>query len=275
MKKRAKKIFDALRKLGFHPTDIEYLNGYFIFEYGKDTVVHFHLKECKGWKFGIWWRELDKDKQDKTYKLQYDFFAQFEKNIDKFKPAASTFVEEDIWFAEKGDDALGYDMEPICKFIKNHPLKAWDADRTYKHDIWNTPSHFLLWKFLKERWLNDYYYSWLRNRADKKFLKLLTAICEEALVDYKIVDENRDGIISCPRWSVFAKNFKENPVDTRGWYPIEPDDVPTELWEKAKKFDDKEQNSRRGDIYRDCDFLTSMGVFINDKKLKERKREKK
>lgn len=38
-----------------HIADISYLDGYFIFGMGTNSVVHFHVAECPGWKFGIWW----------------------------------------------------------------------------------------------------------------------------------------------------------------------------------------------------------------------------
>lgn len=272
MKKRTKKIFAKLKELGFHPTDIEYLNGYFIFEYGKDMVVHFHLKECKGWKFGIWWREVEKEAQKKNHRFNYDFFAQYEENIDKFKPSASVLVEEDVGFEEKSDDVLGYDMEKICKFIKNHPLRAWYADRSFGKDVWDTPPSFLLFKFVKEQWFDNLYIEWRRNRIDKKYLKLLKAACEETLVGYKIMDGNHDGWQSYPRWHITAKNFKENPVDTRGWYDFPLENVSSRLLKKAKRFDEKWQKSDFL-LCEDCEPFERLGVFVNDKKLKERKRE--
>ena len=43
------------KELPYSIEDIEYLDGYFIFGFGTNSVVHFHIKECPGWKFGIWW----------------------------------------------------------------------------------------------------------------------------------------------------------------------------------------------------------------------------
>lgn len=42
------------KELHYSIEDIEYLDGYFLFGFGTNSVIHFHIKECPGWKFGIW-----------------------------------------------------------------------------------------------------------------------------------------------------------------------------------------------------------------------------
>ena len=52
-KEIAELMFSKMRKFGFTPYDIEYGNGYSLFEMGEDSVVHFKIKEVwKNWKFG-------------------------------------------------------------------------------------------------------------------------------------------------------------------------------------------------------------------------------
>lgn len=48
----------------FTVEDIEYLDGYFIFAHGTNSVVHFKIKECPGWLFGIWWKEPSEERPD-------------------------------------------------------------------------------------------------------------------------------------------------------------------------------------------------------------------
>ena len=101
---KAKEIFKSLELSGFHVQDVEFLDGYFIFEHGKDTVVYFHIKELRGWKFGIWFQ---KDNED----IKFDFFAQYERDIDKFKPSASNLELEDLYECTS-------DIIELCEFIK-------------------------------------------------------------------------------------------------------------------------------------------------------------
>ena len=46
----AEKVFSYIRKNNFEPINIQYGNGYFIFDKGEDGVVHFNIKELHGWK---------------------------------------------------------------------------------------------------------------------------------------------------------------------------------------------------------------------------------
>lgn len=101
--KKGMKIFEKLIKQDLEVVtfkNVKYLDGYFIFGMGDNSVVHFNLKETPGWKYGIWWNIPKKyyDKKSKKYILpdyiEGTFFAQYEQNIDKFKPSASSICEE-------------------------------------------------------------------------------------------------------------------------------------------------------------------------------------
>ena len=104
-KSKTNKVLKAIEKQGFHVKNVTHLGGYFIFDHGKDMVVHFHIKECKGWLFGIWW-----DLEDKN---RFTFFTQFEKTIDKFKPSASTYVVEDMTFSKDIDEEVEFKLKKI------------------------------------------------------------------------------------------------------------------------------------------------------------------
>lgn len=96
-------------KLSFTPEDVKYLNGYFLFGHGSNSVVHFHVKEAPGWLFGIWWSPIEiieapKAGEPARYyqdKIRCEFFAQYEETIDKFKPSASMFEDSFYWEFEK------------------------------------------------------------------------------------------------------------------------------------------------------------------------------
>ena len=105
--------------------DIDYLDGYFIFGTGTNSVVHFHITECPGWKFGIWW-----DEPEDESKVTGHFFAQFEEIIDKFKPSAST-IKCDFSIHNLGDRNNYFDtwsVRKLIEFIHNEPYLAFCRD---------------------------------------------------------------------------------------------------------------------------------------------------
>ena len=112
--------------------NIEYGDGYFIFGFGTNSVIHFKIKECPGWKFGIWWKMPEK-RSNKKY-IGGTFFAQFEETIDKFKPTASS-IRADIRTAVENNKMLGIDAQCDCweafeqiNFIRKEPYLAFCRD---------------------------------------------------------------------------------------------------------------------------------------------------
>lgn len=186
-----KDIIKHLEANGFHPVDVQYGNGYFIFEHGKDMVIHFHIKELKGWKFGIWWN-LDGEKT-------FDFFTQYERDIDKFKPSASTLVKEDVAF----EDWYLKDLVEMCRFIKKHPYRAWALDQSYTRDIWEWGTLDGCFKEYWKRWWNDSVrYPRVHEKMTKRYLKIVGSITNICLVNPEIIDGNKDGWISSPRFHI-------------------------------------------------------------------------
>ena len=80
-------VFDILKNEGFTVTNVEELNGYFIFEIGEKSVYHFNIKEIKNWKFGLWIVDTKDDDGHDVYSIS--LFGDKEYWIDKFKPSAS------------------------------------------------------------------------------------------------------------------------------------------------------------------------------------------
>lgn len=77
----------------FHPCDITYRNGLLLGGVVDNAVVQFHIKECPGWLFGIFW---DKRLLSTGSGVGYggSFIAQYEETIDKFKPGASRICDD-------------------------------------------------------------------------------------------------------------------------------------------------------------------------------------
>ena len=127
-------------KLTFTPTDISRGDGYFIFSMGTNSVLHFHVKECPGWLFGIWFSPVeDEDSTDENPKYVKDricvqFFTQYEETIDKFKPTASTIVETESQF-HINDDAPNWwffnRLSCVFKMIIKYPAIMWYRDMHY------------------------------------------------------------------------------------------------------------------------------------------------
>lgn len=209
--------------LRFHFTDIQYLDGYFIFGFGTNSVVHFHITECPGWLFGIWWNAPDKE--DKSKNISGTLFAQYEETLNKFKPSRSEFRESIT--VSKGEDGkysecFTWLARNMFEFIHNEPHLAfckdycyWDYNREY-HTREEAVAKF-----------NEYCES---RDNEKKY----TEICNNRVLDFV-----RENILPCfneatiedlgdntsPRFEIRAP-LKKNKhlVDKRGVYSLFADD---------------------------------------------------
>ncbi len=121
----------------FTPVDVEYGDGYFIFGHGTNSVVSFHIEENKDWLFGIWWSPVKKFESENEYetdRVRCEFFAQFEPEIDKFKPSASTFVSEFQFYVED-DKTMNwtayYHATNTVLLIIKEPILAWYREIHY------------------------------------------------------------------------------------------------------------------------------------------------
>ena len=134
-KKATDVLFERIKKeteLDLHFEDVAFGDGYFIFGYGTNSVVHFHIKEAPGWLFGIWWSPVEteetKNKKRKEYitdQVYCELFAQYEEEIDKFKPTASTFCSSfRLHFDENYYDGFINGCADI-RFIVKEPYLAF------------------------------------------------------------------------------------------------------------------------------------------------------
>ena len=223
------KIFEHMKAGGLHPTDVKYMKGYFIFEHGSDMVVNFHIKELKGWLFGIWW--------DVEGEKKCDFFAQYERDIDKFKPSASKLVVEDM-------EVCDYDMDnymlKMCRFIKKHPYRAWALDQTYQREAWEIEEVYkgCFVRFWKEM-LGDHYHEYRHKKMTKQYLKLVKMIADICLDNYEIVDENVNGWVSSPRFEIKCDDVKGENLKP-GLYNIDlKEELDEYLMKKVTKYNKK------------------------------------
>lgn len=156
LKRATNEVFEALKKeikenisedISF--TDIEYSDGYFFFATGSNTVIQFHIPECPGWLFGIWWN-------CKGDNIKGQLFAQYEANIDKFKPSASPLCQEIqvLWNETSGTSSTitAYEAAWMIQYIIKEPYLAfcrdyyfWDYNREY-HTREEAKAAFDQWK---------------------------------------------------------------------------------------------------------------------------------
>lgn len=160
-------MFNKMREYGFKPYDIDVDDGYFVFNYGDESVYHFRLKGVwKHWKFGMWvfsnyldeeyrkkyYEEHPEDKQDPSEWKVIQIFCQYDHIIDKFKPSASSLcVEYDYEQWENKDNwkRSFWELEDMLKTIKRHPLLCYtgalgrgmgyapdSAMKEFFHDEW-------------------------------------------------------------------------------------------------------------------------------------------
>ena len=118
------KIFNEIEEESNHRLkviDKVFGNGYYIFEFGEDSVCNFKIKGLKRWTFGLWIR---KDNDNETYVI--NLFGEHNDYIDKFKPTATRITHEfkyvdenDLWKCQEFVDEL--------LMIKHHPsvMKHW------------------------------------------------------------------------------------------------------------------------------------------------------
>jgi len=135
-------IFHILNTYDLEVTDINVGNGYFLFNFGENSVIHFRIKGCKHWKFGIWINYISKENNGKDacdgskMKQGYliEIFGQHEDYIDKFKPSYSPIkysIDGLMKLGDPGHNDNDYGMWwPLCQFasdvklIKNSPIFA-------------------------------------------------------------------------------------------------------------------------------------------------------
>lgn len=96
------------------------------------VTVHFRVKECKGWLFGVWFRE-----NENTKKRYFELFGQPENNIDKFKPSRSHFC----YTSTRELDGVGKGIEYTADDAVNAVIGAIHYDRALAWYLDNTGTY--------------------------------------------------------------------------------------------------------------------------------------
>lgn len=257
-KQATERVFNNIKEeLEYTIEDVEYLDGYFIFGMGTNSVVHFHIKETPGWKYGIWWSPVSKqDSEDpehpssyETNKLYCSIFTQYEEEIDKFKPSASTFVKEFTFYL---DNTSGYGMWEFVKtikFIHEEPYLAFYREMTYtdfNHEhVTRTKAKSYFERHFKQKRLAKETTTF----NDKELLKTIYTILKEEIDEGTCFINDRGGNWS-PRYAIVMKNTFDIEDGCYGLFDIMEEAYATEaqkLWDDTIK--DCEKRADKADSY--------------------------
>ena len=218
----AEYIFDVIGKMGYQPYDIHYDSGYFLFDMGEDSVVHFKLHGLgvlgRMWKFGMWINAEHLDKQNRDEYIEkypntreedlnvMSIFAQYKTQIDKFKPSRSSLCIEydgEEW-NRCTNGAYKYpwnQLESMLGMMKKHPFLCYDD---YCGEHVGYANHSFVTEFLDNEC--RYYYRRIKKIIFKTFYR--------SYFSFLVYLKSKSKIVS----SITMYDFeKENPGFSTGY----------------------------------------------------------
>ena len=197
-------------------TDVEYLDGYFIFGMGTNSVVHFHIKETAGWKYGIWWSPVEKSESTKEQpiydqnKLRCSIFTQYEEEIDKFKPSASmVHTDFNIELDYKTISYGLYEFTRDIKFIHDEPYLAFYREMHYTDFNREYVSRAKAKSYFERHFRQKRREAEISALTDRELLKTVYDILKEDIDDGNCFIYDR-GDCWHPRYEIIVKNTWED-----------------------------------------------------------------
>lgn len=251
-KSATEKFFDVLQNETYYFNSAKitvYLDGYFIFGFGTNSVIHFRVKEAPGWLFGIWWDTSDKTLSSADGEhVKGEFFCQYEDTIDKFKPTASVLTA-DFSVGLTNNNINIYEVNRIITFIIRQPYLAFCRDYcawNYNHEYHSPRKARKEFKKYKKQSTID---SKVRAKNNAKVLKWVE---KYILPHYAVAEITDRGDAWSPRYEVFVP-YSENKdilnVDGPGsyrWFQSE-DELLYKMW---TKFTDRlHKKALKKDVY--------------------------
>lgn len=176
--------------------DLEFFDGYFIFYRGSSKVAQFKIKQAPGWLFGIWWDDNISEDYNNG-----ELFAQYEENIDKFKPSRSAFCVSCIGPTKQIPNAEETDYTDMVKFIIKEPYLAFYRD--YNGVDYNR-------KYITRKEAKKVYIKWRNEAAQEKKNKdklnhKVYSLLRCHIKDFKLKDNGED---CYPRYTIYLSNTK-------------------------------------------------------------------
>lgn len=151
-------ILDFLSKhFNLNVKNLVKTNGYYLWNFGEDSVVHLEFNQIKNWKFGLW---IVYDESIPN-KVNISFFGNKKNWIDKFKPSYSPISSELKLKIE--------DLEDIDNY-------TWDLFYPIEKELYGLSKRRLLWEFFINSDGEESFLSWLTyeiwyGTIDKKLKK--------------------------------------------------------------------------------------------------------
>ena len=160
-KEIAQTILSQIESFGYKPYDVTYGDGYFIFNMGDHSVVHFRLKGVwRHWKFGMWIQSKYLSSSDPVSDNSQPYeripkvvqvFCQYDTQIDKFKPSRSDLLWELTANQYKEIGQYPYllaGLKRMLDMVRRHPLLCYNGLCGSTYHYYSDQS-FLL-EFIKE-----------------------------------------------------------------------------------------------------------------------------
>ena len=205
-------------------------NGYYLFNFGDNTVCHFTMEGAKDWLFGIW----AIPQEDGSIKI--DLFGEHEWYMDKFKPSATRISETRILRQNESLSSLGWkflDTVDDIALISNYPIFG------YLKYYWKNPQRSPISKYIDD-WIfyriENPIIEWKRNQINNflaKIYKIYAKFRWSKYINIDIIDSKEEGFKVWPRFT-FKVTFVENVSE----------DVIEKIYYKIKKFKFFDENCR-------------------------------
>lgn len=230
-------VLDYLkRKAGLTVKTIESGNGYFLFEFGRNSVFHFTFKEIRGWKFGLWLRWEDDEKK----KLKIDFFGHKINWIDKFKPTQTMLANSVVISSYKDldDFELMYDLfyssnehydsdGDILKWLgllkRYRHLTEYFMSSDYPNKSFTSWLWDEIWFYDIEKPVTDFYEAHIQGLLYKAALWLVGLKYHKYIKTRPVIDLTEPGWMTLPRYETGVEYRPGLPEETvkKIWYKIE------------------------------------------------------
>ena len=248
-------VFRELEGRGFKIINPSVGNGYYLFDFGDESVVHFKIKGIRNWMFALWIRE---DGEEYTV----DFFGDKINWIDKFKPSRSTVAAEQLRlpkelteenfdnYRDPGD--VVYDViEILCRLKANRHIAEYGLDETGEG--------FIKWLWGEIKWydiqkpLEKFYEGKVIPILYKLTLGWIGLRYHKYVKPRAIVDQNKifEGCSVSPRW-LTGVEYKEGLTEDeifQTWCAIQDSKCADFLRKYSHFAQYKDAEDRRGFYY--------------------------
>lgn len=286
LKKVGLRIIEMYKENGLTVEEVDFDDGYFLFDTGYNSVMHFKIKEAPNWLFGVWLYKLQEKKpyrvDSKGDYISVSIFAQNELWIDKFKPSASSYSEEtkiyykseknnkgriikvldELTVDHKGNlDLDKYKIIDPFKFIWTEPNLAFYAhmnfiDYNQEHVTRKEADEFMKNFLAKEKY---------DRKFDKKSDKIFTRFFEKysrknKLLKLEIIDQKSEFLKVSPRYSVV---FHITPED----FLFKSERIMSEVNRSINKIERK-RNKKYKYGYIFSNFPSSPDLFVDNKMMR-------